>query len=206
MVVTSISDISLTYTSFYKALYAHHPTDQVASTSLLSTVSSSIPQELATNLDKDITAAEVEGVISSLASGSAPGPDGLPFEFYKQFSKELAPFLALLFNEALSSGSIPSSFPQSRISLLYKHKGNDADLKNWRPIALLNCDRKLFTKILANRIQSVAKGIIHPSQTGFVKGRRIQDNTMTIAQILDYCQHTPTSGSLVFLNPEKAYD
>src|SRR3954468_3017189 len=206
MVVTSISDISLTCTSFYKALYAHYPTDQVASSSLLSTVSSSISQESAATLDKDITTAEVEEAISSSASGSAPGPDGLPFEFYKQFSKELAPFLALLFNEAFSSGSLPLSFPQSRISLLYKHKGDDADLKNWRPIALLNCDRKLLTKILANRIQFVAKGIIHPSQTGFVKGRRIQDNTMAVAQILDYCWHIPTSGSLVFLDQEKAYD
>src|SRR3954471_9639841 len=87
-----------------------------------------------------------------------------------------------------------------------KKKGEESDLKNWRPIALLNYDRKILSKILATRIQKVAHSIIHPSQTGFIKGRRIQDNTMALYQILDFYRHSPSPGSLIFLDQEKAYD
>uniref|UniRef100_A0A4W6C0Q4 Reverse transcriptase domain-containing protein n=1 Tax=Lates calcarifer TaxID=8187 RepID=A0A4W6C0Q4_LATCA len=43
--------------------------------------------------DTDITSEEVEGVICSLASGKACGPDGLPPEIYKSFKDILSPLL-----------------------------------------------------------------------------------------------------------------
>lgn len=42
------------------------------------------------------------------------------------------------------------------MKLLYK-KGEREDIKNWRPITLLNTDYKIIANVLANRIQS--KGI-----------------------------------------------
>jgi Reverse transcriptase (RNA-dependent DNA polymerase)/zinc-binding in reverse transcriptase len=206
VVASSMEEITGICSGFYTNLYSAHPSDDSSSTRLLDDSLPSIPPATSAALDCAITVSEVEDAIAASATGSAPGADGLPFEFYKQFSPLLSPFLAELFNASLVSGTLPRSSSRSLLTLIFKKKGSEDDLKNWRPIALLNCDRKLLSKIIASRIQSVAKDLIHPSQTGFVQGRRIQDNTMAIYQILDYYRHSPSPGTLVFLDQEKAYD
>ena len=41
----------------------------------------------------------------------------------------------------------------------------------WRPITLLNTDYKITLKVIAKRIEHVLPSIIHPDQTGFMKGK-----------------------------------
>ena len=48
-------------------------------------------------------------------------------------------------------------------------------LANYRPIALMNVDVKILTKLLAMRLVLVLPSIVHESQTA-VYGRRIDDN------------------------------
>lgn len=57
--------------------------------------------------DTDITSEEVEGVICSLASGKACGPDGLPPEIYKSFKDILSPLLTRMFKHSLLIKRIP---------------------------------------------------------------------------------------------------
>lgn len=42
---------------------------------------------------------------------------------------------------------------------------------SYRPIALLNADQKLLSKMLASRLEQVLPDIIKNDQTGYVKGR-----------------------------------
>lgn len=60
---------------------------------------------------------------------------------------------------------------------------------NYRPIALLNSDYKLFTKILANRLSSIIPSLIHNDQAGFVLGRHAGDNTRRIIDLTDLIKH-----------------
>jgi hypothetical protein len=49
------------------------------------------------------------------------------------------------------------------------HKGGDRDnIRNWRPITLLNSDYKIISKLLANRMKPVLSKIIHTDHKGFV--------------------------------------
>ena len=52
---------------------------------------------------------------------------------------------------------------------LHKKGIDEENLKNWRPIALLNTDYDTMTKTLAKRLEKVIPFLIHPSQAGFVK-------------------------------------
>ncbi len=52
------------------------------------------------------------------------------------------------------------SMTEGIISLIYKGKGEKSDLKNWRPISLLNIDYKILSKILANRVKKTIGQIL----------------------------------------------
>jgi hypothetical protein len=53
---------------------------------------------------------------------------------------------------------------------------NVNEIKNWHPITLSNCDSKITTKALANRMANHLNEIIDPSQTAYVPGQSVMDN------------------------------
>jgi hypothetical protein len=66
------------------------------------------------------------------------------------------------------------------------HKGGDRDnIRNWRPITLLNSDYKIISKLLANRMKPVLNKIIHTDQKGFVAGRNIREYKRMIDDIIE---------------------
>ncbi|OWZ11339.1 reverse transcriptase [Phytophthora megakarya] len=56
-----------------------------------------------------------------------------------------------------------------------KKGGDSGDPLNYRPLALLNSDYKIFTRILATRVSALLPMQIHPNQNGFVARRTIHD-------------------------------
>ena len=59
---------------------------------------------------------------------------------------------------------------------LIPKKGDRHEIKDKRPICLLDVVYKLVAKVIANRIGVVANNLISPEQTGFIKGRFIGEN------------------------------
>ena len=104
------------------------------------------------------------------------------FEFYLKFWHLLNKHLLEVFNESLQCGSMPDSLTEIIIRLIFKKKGDVRNLKNWKPISLLNTDYKILAKVLANRLGKVLPSIIHPNQTCSVKSRLIFDNLNLIRE------------------------
>jgi hypothetical protein len=151
-----------------------------------------------------ITQEEIANAISQSPNGKAPGPDGIPSEFYKKYSDILTPPLMKLFNDILIFGKCaPVSWAQSKCILIPKKTEGLESLANWRPITLENCDLKIFSRILANRTQRVLDTIIGKEQTGFIAGRRIHHSVLSIETAINSGQ----KGSyLLSLDWSKAYD
>ena len=129
-----------------------------------------------------------------------------PFKTFIHFLNSIHP--SILINNSFqqfSTNSAPDSICTSYITLLYK-KGDHEDLRNWRPISLLNVDYKILTRILASRLQSVMGTLIHNSQTGFVRKRSIFNNIYFLQHILEECRRNPLPGALCLLDQQKAYD
>ena len=80
------------------------------------------------------------------------------------------------------------------------------NLKNWRPLTSLNTDNKIYSKMIANRMQEVMSNLINSDQTGFMKGRQMAENIMRIMQVIQYCQTHAQNAFLVSFDFEKAFD
>lgn len=79
-------------------------------------------------------------------------------------------------------------------------------MKNYRPISLTNVDYKIFTQVLANRLQKVANRVIGREQSAYIKGRYIGENARFILDIFEYYMDNNLDGILLFLDFVKAFD
>ncbi|KAJ3586247.1 hypothetical protein NHX12_012647 [Muraenolepis orangiensis] len=125
------------------------------------------PEEKAA-LDLELTLEELTGAVNQMASGRAPGIDGLSGEFLKHFWGVLGADLRGVFSECFRTGSLPVSCRRAVLSLLPK-KGDLALLKNWRPVALLTVDYKLYSlaiEPLLCRLRSKLSGLSLPASCG----------------------------------------
>ena len=90
--------------------------------------------------------------------------------------------------------------------VLIPKKNDDVDVKDFWPISLVGGLYKIIAKVLANRIQRVAHGLISDSQNAFVKGRQILDSVLIASKYLDIRLKTGVLRVLCKLDIEKAYD
>ena len=90
-------------------------------------------------------------------------------------------------------------------SLLFK-KRDRTQLKNWRPVTLLNTDYKILTKALSNRLQQVLTLIIHTDQTASIKERTINDNTRLLHDVVAYANEKDVPLALISVDQLKAFD
>ena len=103
---------------------------------------SKLNEKEAENLNRLITATEIEAVIKKLPSHKNPGPDGFTGDFYKAFKEELTPILHRLFEKIQPDGRLPNSFYEASIILIPKPDKETTKKENFRPISLMNVDAK----------------------------------------------------------------
>lgn len=85
-------------------------------------------------------------------------------------------------------------------------KVHDAsNMKQFRPISLLNCSFKLFSKLLTIRLGKVAQRLVATNQSAFIKGRYILDSVV-VAHELVHSLHKTREKRVLKLDYEKAYD
>lgn len=157
------------------------------------------------NLTEEITVEEVIRAIEQLAIKKSPGPDGLTAEFYKAFKPILAPHLVEVFNSCLAEGVLPSSMRHSAVILLSKGK-DPSMIENWRPISLLNVDRKILAKIIFWRLSSVAESLLSRHQHCSVQGRCTFTAVLAVREALERCRAAGWGKYLLTLDQAKAFD
>ncbi|OAQ35437.1 hypothetical protein K457DRAFT_1763526, partial [Linnemannia elongata AG-77] len=135
----------------YTELYTPDPSDRNATLQLLDSL---LATSLLSPLDKEkmtvrITETELEAIIAKTPLSRAPGQDGLSFELYRHILKTpwIRHLLVDILNDALLESTFPQSWQHTVMILLYK-KGEASHLSNWRPLSLINCDAKVFTKLI----------------------------------------------------------
>lgn len=79
-------------------------------------------------------------------------------------------------------------------------------MKNFRPISLLNCSFKIFSKVLTLRLGKVAQRLVAANQSAFIKGRYILESVVVAHEIVHGISSSGEKGVILKLDYEKAYD
>ena len=156
-------------------------------------------------LDGPLTYEECKKSLEAFQNGKSPGVDGLTVEFYKHFFDLIGLDLLASLNRAYELGRLSISQRRGIITLLPKEDADLMLLQNWRPITLLNVDYKIASKAIAMRIEPRLPNLVHPDQTGFVKGRYIGENIRLIFDIMEQTKVNNIPGILISVDFKKAF-
>ena len=193
---------------FYESMFSSKPTMQVEG-SKYHTYLHNIPKNTDhTRIikDSDIELEELETAIRSSKQNKAPGPDGFSNEFFKFFIDSLKHWIFRYFKEAIEQNYFTEIALEGIITCIPKQGKLRNDLKNWRPLTLLNSIYKFYSSIIANRLKTTLPSLINEDQTGFISGRFIGENTRMIYDSIDYCETFQQEGILIILDFSKAFD
>jgi hypothetical protein len=91
------------------------------------------------------------------------------------------------------------------ITLIPKKIGAE-EIGDFRPISLVHSFSKLYSKILANRLQPRIGQLVSPNQSAFVKGRSLHDNFLRVRQMARKLNTRRERGVLLKLDISRAFD
>ena len=110
-----------------------------------------------------------------------------------------------MYNTSRQNNRLPKGFNDGIVTLIFK-KGSRTDVRNYRPITLLNGDYKVLTRILAKRMLNLVSQCVSPEQIGFMPRTFIAETSMLINLLKAHLESIDEGGLMTFLDLEKAFD
>ena len=157
-------------------------------------------------LDIEPTLEELSKAIDSLASGKAPGNDGIPQDLLKHCKTTLLHSLHVLLCQCSQEGAVLQGMRDAKIITLFKNKGERNDCNNYRGISLLRVIGKVIAKVILIRLQKLPENVYPESQCGFRAGRSTIDMVISLRQLQEKCREQQMPLYIAFIDLTKAFD
>ena len=107
----------------------------------------------------------------------------------------------------LKTGTFPELLKTSKVVPLYK-KGDNSNLSNYRPIALLPSISKIFEKAILTQLTEYLENnsTIHPHQYGFRKFHSTEYAALHLTDYINYEMDRGKTPTNLYLDFSKAFD
>ena len=208
-IITDQHDILKESELFYKNLYSNKddPVEEINIKKYLKDVNvPKLTQNESNQLEGNLTLPELTKALRNMKNNKSPGTDGYSCEFFKVFWNKIGIFVMRSVNYSYEIGELSLVQKQGIITLIPKENKSRHNLSNYRPICLLNTIYKIASASIANRIKTVLDKLIHKSQSGFISGRYIGDNTRLLYDLMQFVEENNIPGLLLLIDFEKAFD
>lgn len=156
----------------YSELYSEHNVDPNSLNTVLRECDGHIDPARVDMLTRDCDDDEISRIITKLPSRRSPGPDGIPYEFYKTFWDTICADFCEVVRDILTRRELCASHKRGIIVLIPKTRTPKRP-EEFRPISLLCTDYKIIMRLCAARLTSALPDILGQEQTCGVQGKSI---------------------------------
>ena len=176
---------------FYETLYSSRDNELIDTNIEMELEGCSVPKlnyEESISMEGLITYREATIALKSMSNNRSPGTDGFSADFLKVFWQHIGHFVVRSINYGFNNNELSVTQKQGIITCIPKENKSRYQVKNYRPISLLNCTYKLASGAIANRIKTTLNKLINTDQTGFIAGRYVGENTRILYDIMHYAE------------------
>jgi hypothetical protein len=176
--------------SFFSELYAARDGEESQSwakkaMALLMHAKTQLDSASADSLSRPFTEEEMRAALVDKQHGSAAGANGLTKAILSKADDKFVEYACKILNVLCEPGeAMPTT---AKGVLLFKNKpGNSREeVSDYRPISILDTDVRWFHSVLSKRLGPVLSKAVPYSQRGFLEGRRITDNVITMLIVIE---------------------
>jgi hypothetical protein len=137
--------------NFYKDLFGHNDACNMSLGPSFWPKTSIVSESDSIDLIKEFSMEEIKEVVFGMKENSAPGPNGYGVVFFKKFWDIIKGIMGAMFSD-LHNDTLDVKRLNYRVITLVPKLKEANNIKQFRPICLLNVDFKCITKVLTNRL------------------------------------------------------
>jgi hypothetical protein len=150
-----------------------------------------------------ISESEVKIQLEKMKNRKPTGPDEFPIEVVKSLGQTGLTWMTAVLQDVQENG-IPPEWRRSKITPLYKQKGDPLNCSNYRGIKLLSHCLKLWEQVIEARIREMSK--ISGRQYGFQKGKSTTQPMFCLRALQEKLREHQKDLHMFIVDLEKAYD
>lgn len=155
--------------------------------------------------EKPPARAEVQTALRPMKSGKAAGNDEITADLLQAGGTAVLQWLQMLFVDIWEKEEMVENRNLAILIRLFK-KGDKKICDNYRGISLLVVTRKLFSRVILNRIQLIVYKQLLEQQAGFRSNRSTIDQIFTLRIVMEKYKQYNKPLHMCFIDIQKAYD
>ncbi|KAJ9536684.1 hypothetical protein OSB04_un000157 [Centaurea solstitialis] len=155
---------------------------------------------------RPISDLEIKKALFQIGNDKAPGSDGYSSRFFKAAWNVVGNDVQIAIHNFFYTGRLTKELNHTLLCFIPKVP-NASRVSDFRPISCCTVLYKVISKIISDRMKPYLAGIISPTQSAFIPGRRITDNILMAHELVAGYQRDVGRLRCAFkIDLRKAYD